>query len=197
MWRPSAAPPPTSTRGFTADNHTFFRAVPLLLKEGGRVSLTLNERALAVADEMAASAPLLRITVHQTAGARVLDCGVKADGGLRAGLGMARICLADLAEVSLVPGEVDGTACPHVQVTTDHPVLACMASQYAGWQVKPEKFFGMGSGPMRAAYGKEELYDHIPGREQPHRGHIRGRRYVRRTVHRRHIRDDKISARRN
>ncbi len=129
---------------------------------------TLNERARVVADEMAASADLLRIAVHQTtAGARVLDCGVKVEGGLRAGLGMARVCLADLADVTLVPGEVDGVACPHVQVTTDHPVLACMASQYAGWQVKVEKFFGMGSGPMRAAYGKEELYDHIPGREQP------------------------------
>src|SRR5262249_47051320 len=112
---------------------------------------------------------LLRIAVHQTAAARVLDCGVKAEGGLRAGLGMARVCLADLADVSLVPGEVDGISCPHVQVATDHPVRACMASQYAGWQVKADKFFGMGSGPMRAAYGKEELYDHlhVPGREQP------------------------------
>jgi methenyltetrahydromethanopterin cyclohydrolase len=59
--------------------------------------------------------------------------------------------------------------CPVVQVATDHPVLACMASQYAGWsvEIKESKFFGMGSGPMRAAYGKEELFEHIPGREQP------------------------------
>src|SRR5262249_2290622 len=28
------------------------------------------------------------------------------------------------------------------------------------------KFFGMGSGPMRAAYGKEELFQKIPGKEQ-------------------------------
>jgi methenyltetrahydromethanopterin cyclohydrolase len=131
------------------------------------VSPTLNERAWVVAEEMVANAELLRITVHETAGARVLDCGVKAEGGLRAGLGMARICLADLGEVSLVPGDIEGSACPHVQVTTDQPVLACMASQYAGWQVKPEKFFGMGSGPMRAAYGKEELFEHIGYREQP------------------------------
>ena len=41
-----------------------------------------------------------------------------------------------------------------------------MASQYAGWQIAVGKFFAMGSGPMRAAHGKEELYDHIPGREQ-------------------------------
>jgi methenyltetrahydromethanopterin cyclohydrolase len=137
-------------------------------------NLTLNERARALADDLAANADVLRIAVHQTGtGAHVLDCGVKVEGGLRAGLGLARVCLAGLAEVSLVPGEVDGVACPHVQVATDQPVLACMASQYAGWQVKemkagkPEKFFGMGSGPMRAAYGKEELFDHIPGRERP------------------------------
>src|SRR5207237_7585271 len=77
------------------------------------------------------------------------------------------VCLADLAEVSLVPGDVDGTACPVVQVVTDQPVLACMASQYAGWQVSAGKFFAMGSGPMRAAYGKEDLFDHIGGRERP------------------------------
>jgi methenyltetrahydromethanopterin cyclohydrolase len=41
-----------------------------------------------------------------------------------------------------------------------------MACQYAGWQISVDKFFAMGSGPMRAAYGKEELFDKIPGREQ-------------------------------
>jgi methenyltetrahydromethanopterin cyclohydrolase len=41
-----------------------------------------------------------------------------------------------------------------------------MASQYAGWEIKVGKFFAMGSGPMRAAYGKEALFDHIEGREQ-------------------------------
>jgi methenyltetrahydromethanopterin cyclohydrolase len=32
-----------------------------------------------------------------------------------------------------------------------------MAAQYAGWQVSVGKFFAMGSGPMRARYGKEAL----------------------------------------
>src|SRR5262249_39941657 len=80
--------------------------------------------------------------------------------------GMARVCLAGQGEVNLVPGEVAGIPCASVQVMTDHPVLACMASQYAGWQISVGKFFAMGSGPMRAVYGKEELFDHIPGREQ-------------------------------
>jgi methenyltetrahydromethanopterin cyclohydrolase len=131
-------------------------------------SLLLNERAWRVAEEMIFEAAALRIAVLRTsAGARILDCGIQAEGGLHAGCLMARVCLSDLGEIRLVPGEVDGYPCPQVQVTTDQPVLACMASQYAGWQIKVGKFFAMGSAPMRAAYGKEELFNHIPGKEQP------------------------------
>jgi methenyltetrahydromethanopterin cyclohydrolase len=129
--------------------------------------MLLNEKALRLADHMAATAAALRIAVHTTPnGARVLDCGVAAEGGLQAGLAMARVCLAGQAEVGLVPGSWDDVPGPLIQVHSDHPVLACMASQYAGWQVSVGKFFGMGSGPMRAAYGKEDLFEHIPGREQ-------------------------------
>jgi methenyltetrahydromethanopterin cyclohydrolase len=131
---------------------------------------TLNERAQRLADYMASNAAGLRIAVQQTpAGAKVIDCGVNVPGGLQAGLALARVCLAGLAEVALAPGDVAGGGCPLVQVATDQPVAACMAAQYAGWQIglDEEDFFAMGSGPMRAAYGKEELYDHIPGREKP------------------------------
>jgi methenyltetrahydromethanopterin cyclohydrolase len=120
-----------------------------------------------LADHMAATAAALRIAVANTPnGARVIDCGVAVKGGLQAGLALARVCLAGQGEVALLPGELADLPVPLVQVFSDHPVLACMASQYAGWQVSVGKFFGMGSGPMRAAYGKEELFDRIPGREQ-------------------------------
>src|SRR5438445_292113 len=132
------------------------------------VSSTLNERANRLVDAMAAQAGELRIEVSQTStGARIVDCGIKAEGGLQAGLSLANVCLANLAEVRVVPGEIDGIFTPHVQVMTDFPVQACMASQYAGWQISVGKYFAMGSGPMRAAYGKEELFDRIGGREQP------------------------------
>jgi methenyltetrahydromethanopterin cyclohydrolase len=127
----------------------------------------LNERAWRLVESMIADAPALRIAVHRTsAGARVLDCGIKTEGGVQAGLMMARVCLSDLGDVTLAPGDIGGVPCPLVQVTTDQPVQACMASQYAGWQIKAGKFFAMGSGPMRAAYGKEELFSHIGGQEQ-------------------------------
>ena len=68
------------------------------------------------------------------AAAGYIDCGIEARGGLLAGVELARICLAGLAaSISIVPGEVS-TADPitMVQVVTDHPVRACLASQYAG-----------------------------------------------------------------
>src|SRR5439155_5941689 len=117
--------------------------------------MTLNKRANTLADRLAAAADTLRIGVHTTAGARVLDCGVNVAGGLQAGIGLARACLADLADVALIRGQFG----PAVQVQTDHPVAACMAAQYAGWQISVGKYFAMGSGPMRALYGKEELFD--------------------------------------
>lgn len=129
--------------------------------------MTLNERAQRLADHMAMNAAALQIAVHKKPGAaRVIDCGVNTRGGLQAGLGMARVCLAGQAEVALAPGEVAGVACPVVQVSSDAPVLACMASQYAGWQISVDRYFAMGSGPIRAAYGKEDIFEHIPGREQ-------------------------------
>jgi methenyltetrahydromethanopterin cyclohydrolase len=101
----------------------------------------------------------MRVVVHDVpVGGRVVDCGIDTPGGLLAGLELARICLAGLAEIQLVVGDVGGRPCPLVQVATDHPVRACLASQYAGWALSVKKFFAMGSGPMRAASGKEPLF---------------------------------------
>jgi methenyltetrahydromethanopterin cyclohydrolase len=127
--------------------------------------MILNEQANRVADELERSASQLRVTVSRVAGARIIDCGGAVTGSLKAGLAMARACLADLAEVSYVSYPHDEILGPAVQVVTDDPVRACLASQYAGWQINVDKFFAMGSGPMRALSAREDLYQHIPGRE--------------------------------
>lgn len=119
------------------------------------MSLKLNARAHAVADQMAAQADELRLVIHVgPKGGRIIDCGIAAVGGLAAGLMLARVCLADLANVTLTPG-------PLVQVFTDAPLAACLGAQYAGWEIKLGKLFAMGSGPMRAAAGREELLKHF------------------------------------
>jgi len=126
--------------------------------------MTLNERANRVADELERDAERLRVSVSRVAGARVIDCGGAVTGSLTAGLGLARSCLADLAEVSFVHDSTVGG--PAVQVTTDDPVRACLACQYAGWQIQVGKFFAMGSGPIRALTAREEIFQHIPGKEE-------------------------------
>lgn len=128
--------------------------------------LALNKRALELADALERRAAELQISVSINSGvSRLIDCGASMPGGLEAGLMLARICLAGLGNVALVPGRADLWPGPAVQVATDHPVAACMASQYAGWQLSEGKFFAMGSGPMRAARGQEALFDDIGHRE--------------------------------
>lgn len=131
------------------------------------MTMFLNARGLRLAQHLDDNAEDYRVSViHTTQNTRVIDCGIAAPGGLQAGLQLARICLADLGQVSLQPGTLAG--CPLVQVTTDHPIAACLASQYAGWAVQVGKYFAMGSGPMRAAYGREALYQDFGFTELTH-----------------------------
>jgi methenyltetrahydromethanopterin cyclohydrolase len=47
-----------------------------------------------------------------------------------------------------------------------HPPVACMAAQYAGWAVKKTKYFAMGSGPARALYRGEPLFEQLDYRDR-------------------------------
>ena len=128
--------------------------------------MTLNDRANAVADELECAAARHRVSVGKVGGARVIDCGGAVTGSLSAGLAMARACLADLGQRVRHVRHVAQVGGPAVQVTTDDPVRACLASQYAGWQVSVGKFFAMGSGPMRALAAREELFLHLHAKEE-------------------------------
>src|SRR5262245_22628552 len=131
------------------------------------MNMSLNKNAILVADRLLALAEDYRLAVHPIdGGGRYVDCGIEAKGGLCLGIELARICLGGLGDVSIVPGELGDKAVPLVQVVTDHPVRACLASQYAGWALKDGKFFAMGSGPMRAAAGGEAIFDMIGFREK-------------------------------
>ena len=128
---------------------------------------SLNDRAMSVVARLISDAPGLGCEVTRISLATVVDAGVNTPSSLDAGLLMARIATADFANVGLVPSEVDGHPLPAVTISVRHPTAACMASQYAGWQIKHDDFFAMTSGPIRAAYGKEDLYDDIGFRERP------------------------------
>lgn len=126
--------------------------------------LELNARASRAFAQLRADPAAFGASVHNIGGATVIDCGIQAPGGIAAGIMLAKLCLADLGYVSLVPAK-QGQAGPDIYVHTDHPVAACLASQYAGWRISVGDFFAMASGPIRAVAGKEELFEHIGYRE--------------------------------
>jgi methenyltetrahydromethanopterin cyclohydrolase len=89
--------------------------------------------------------------VHEDAsGCRVLDCGVVARGGLEAGCALARVEMAGLGKIALVAGPSELWQAPGVAVQTDHPAVACLASQHAAWRIASEGFLAVASGPIRA-----------------------------------------------
>lgn len=128
--------------------------------------LSLNARAARLCRELVEKAQEFRIAAADVQGTTVIDCGIETPGGLEAGRRLAEICMGGLAQVWLAPGE-GRLIGPQVCVSSDHPLHACMFSQYAGWQVQHDSYFAMGSGPMRAAAAKEELFETLDYRESP------------------------------
>ena len=138
----------------------------------GVTALAMNERAWAIADACVARASELRLTVARlSSGTRVIDVGVSVPGGLAAGAALAEICMGGLGHVAHTTITLEGDAWPAVQVWTDHPAEACMASQYAGWMINPQGYFAMGSGPLRAkARVERELFGKLGYAEECERG---------------------------
>jgi len=135
--------------------------------------LRMNERAWAIADEAAARADEWRIAIQTLdCGARVIDAGIDIVGGFEAGRLLARLCMGGLGHVQFATLAIDGESWPGVQVWTDYPAYACMASQYAGWAVTLDGYFAMGSGPLRAkARVEKELFEKLDyAEEQATRG---------------------------
>jgi methenyltetrahydromethanopterin cyclohydrolase len=131
------------------------------------MSVSMNERAATLVDAMATNASALGVEVRTLdSGARLLDCGAQARGGLQAGLIFAAACMGALGRVDPVPVVVGERTWPGVGVSVDEPAAACLAAQYAGWKLEHDDFFAMASGPGRALARAEDLFDELAWREQ-------------------------------
>src|SRR5690349_3880590 len=134
---------------------------------GGGVTQSMNERAGALVDALVADAAALGIEVRTLdSGARLVDCGAQARGGLEAGLGFAAACMGGLGRIDPIAVTVGETTWPGVGVSVDEPAAACLAAQYAGWKLEHDDFFAMASGPGRALARAEDLFDELAWREQ-------------------------------
>ncbi|AUV82942.1 methenyltetrahydromethanopterin cyclohydrolase [Salinigranum rubrum] len=129
---------------------------------------SLNRMAIELVDEVLDFADELGVVVYELdSGATVIDCGVDAEAGLEAGLLLAEVQTAGLATVQTRMDEVAGAPIPHVELTTDHPALALLCSQKAGWELAFEGqgeepgFDGLGAGPARALVGQESEFQAV------------------------------------
>ncbi len=131
------------------------------------MSLSMNERAAAQVDALVADAAALGIEVRTLdSGARLVDCGAQARGGVQAGLGFAAACMGGLGRIDPLAVPVGQRTWPGVGVAVDEPAAACLAAQYAGWKLEHEKFFAMASGPGRALARAEDLFEELTWRER-------------------------------
>jgi methenyltetrahydromethanopterin cyclohydrolase len=125
-------------------------------------SWDLNQRAAAIAEEIAVQASRWGVDVAEPhPGVRILDCGVKAAGGLQAGVALAQACLGGRGSVTTTLDHLAGHPLTKVTVVLDRPYVPCLLSQYAGWQIAKGKYFAMGSGPMRALARKEAIFEEL------------------------------------
>lgn len=126
--------------------------------------ISVNRNALRIVEKMMVERESLGITIQPlSCGATVLDC---TSGKLAAGKLFSEVCMGGLGNVSFIGGDV--------HVRTDFPLIACMASQYAGWNVKvryvrdgeEKKFSASGSGPARALSRTEKLFDELDYKDE-------------------------------
>ncbi len=129
-------------------------------------TVSVNAQAARLVESMVTDAASLRINVTRgSLGERLIDAGSRCRGGVEAGLRIAEICMGGLGQVSLAPDPAAPNWPWTIIVRSSHPVIACLGSQYAGWNLSHKdesgSFYGLGSGPARALSRREPLFEHL------------------------------------
>lgn len=140
--------------------------VELSSAEAGRISV--NASAMPFVEELIARSDRLGVEVKVGLGGSVIvDAGVNVKGSYEAGRLVTLACMGGLGEASISTRSFDGHTLPSITVETSHPVESLLASQFAGWRIKTEDYFAMGSGPARAlSLDPKELYEEIGYRDR-------------------------------
>ncbi|MHA1792991.1 MAG: methenyltetrahydromethanopterin cyclohydrolase [Promethearchaeota archaeon] len=127
---------------------------------------SVNTLALSILMDLRTNAKNFGIKVEKFSnGSTSIDA---SKGGYLVGAKVGEICMGGLGKVFLSNMKIGDIYLPSVNVLTSYPVISCMGSQYAGWQVKvkregaEKKWKAMCSGPARAkARVEKSLYDRI------------------------------------
>lgn len=123
---------------------------------------SVNQLAAPLVSQLLAQADALQLGVSKhESGCTIVDAGIQHAGSAEAGRLIAEICMGGLGRVTLQADDRFAGWTDAVAVTSASPVLACLASQYAGWALSHEKFFSLGSGPARALAQREDLFKEL------------------------------------
>lgn len=132
---------------------------------------SLNQRTAPLVQSIIEHAGDLRVSVTRLENqSTIIDAGIDVAGGLEAGRQIAEICMGGLGHVKFRASTNFERWSWHVDVHSSNPVLACLASQYAGWSLSHGKgkdaFNALGSGPGRAIGSKEPLFEELGYRDK-------------------------------
>ena len=139
----------------------------------GRATASVNALAGELVDRLVAGAERYRVAASRgSLGELLIDAGARVAGGVDAGLLLTEICMGGLGRVTLSPAPGASKWPFWLTVSSNDPVVACLASQYAGWSLAHEKFFALGSGPGRALARKEALFQELAYADKANRATI-------------------------
>jgi methenyltetrahydromethanopterin cyclohydrolase len=125
--------------------------------------LSVNENAYSLVGDLCEAADKYAVSVEvDPSGTTLIDAGINVRGGLAAGRMVTEICMGGLGGAQISQKSYSSYDLLSILVHTDHPAIATLGSQFAGWQIKRGDFFAIGSGPARAlALKPHEIYDTI------------------------------------
>ena len=125
--------------------------------------ISINKTVKPLVEKLLDKADQLNIGIDTTdGGAKIIDAGINHDGCLESGRLITEICMGGLGRVDLTMTSNTKNWPLTINVHSTNPVLSCLASQYAGWNLsfvkEEDNFNALGSGPCRALALKEDLF---------------------------------------
>lgn len=119
--------------------------------------LSVNQLAMRILSKLLENPDFYNVKIEEAkSGVTVVDAGISVEGGLEAGRLITEVCMGGCAKAEITCKKYGELELPSIFVYTDHPVIATLGSQYAGWQIKEEGYSAIGSGPARALALKPE-----------------------------------------
>jgi methenyltetrahydromethanopterin cyclohydrolase len=127
-------------------------------------ALSVNNIALKLVDKLVGNQGFYGVHAFKTnSGTTIIDAGVNTTGGFQAGRIMTEICMGGAGKAKLCFKAYGDLTLPSISVSSDHPAVATLGSQFAGWRIKEgDGSIAIGSGPARAlALKPKEIYEEI------------------------------------